>query len=122
MLQLICHLTGDYCLQNHWMANTKTRSFGVALVHAAAYMLPFTLAFGLWAHPAAFAVMFLSHAVIDRFQLAKYWCAVYGVGGPGWFERSEGVEPAPPFLAVWLRIIVDNTAHLAINYACLSGL
>lgn len=31
-------------------------------------------------------------------------------------------EAAPAWLAVWLLIIVDNTAHLAINYAALRWL
>lgn len=29
------------------------------------------------------------------------------------------IEPAPPFLSVWLLILVDNTMHLAINAATL---
>jgi hypothetical protein len=32
------------------------------------------------------------------------------------------IQPAPPFLGVWLLIIVDNTMHLCINYAALSWL
>ena len=34
----------------------------------------------------------------------------------------EAPEPAPPYLAVWLLIIVDNTLHLTINAAALAFL
>jgi len=118
MLQLIAHLIGDYCLQNQWMANNKTSRWLPALVHALLYTLPFLLVTQSW---QALAVIGLTHAIIDRYRLAKYWVRLWGIGVPGilWGRSSE---PPPPFLAVWLLIIVDNTAHLAINYAAIAWL
>lgn len=126
MSELLAHLIGDYVLQNHWMANTKTRSWVAALVHAALYTLPF---FFLTQDVLALAVICGTHAVIDRYRLASYWVNFWGVGVEGkvvpFFRYMRGVygqpvEPAPPFLGVWLLIIVDNTIHLTINHLVLS--
>jgi hypothetical protein len=161
MPELICHLLGDYVLQNHAMAMRKTSSWAWAALHVALYMLPFLV---LTRAPAALAVMAGTHLVIDRFRLAKYWVAFWGVGregavvsaiqewqkrrhviatyradgwtirswrdltdiGEGWRKEAAAfdaanppIPPAPDFLAVWLLIIVDNTAHLAINHLSL---
>lgn len=105
MLQLIAHLIGDYCLQNQWMANNKTSRWSAALVHAFLYTLPFLMVTQSW---QALVVIGLTHAVIDRYRLARHWLSFYKIG-----------IGAPPFLAVWLLIIVDNTAHIAINYAAI---
>lgn len=140
MPQLLCHLIGDYCLQNHWMAINKTRSSLVCLVHVLLYTLPFLL---LTTSPLSLGIIAGTHFIIDRFALASYWVEWWGVGCSGrlWVPKStravvgydlfdlsprttEGPNPAweeaPDWLAVWLRIIVDNTWHLAINFAALS--
>ena len=125
MPELLCHLFGDYILQNHWMANTKTRSWVAALVHALFYTLPFLL---LTLDPVALAVICGTHALIDRYRLAFYWVNFWGVGVEGevvpLLRRASGVrgqpvEPAPPFIEFWLCILVDNTAHLTINHLAL---
>lgn len=127
MHELLAHLVGDYVLQNHWMANTKTRSWLAAAVHAALYTLPFLLLTQDW---RALAIIGGTHAVIDRYRLAGYWIRFWGVGVEGhvigWAMARRGyfrrmVTPdAPPFLAVWLLILVDNTMHLCINHAVLA--
>lgn len=170
MIELICHLIGDYALQNHWMATTKTRSWFSAVVHAACYTVPFLI---LTQNSVALAVICGTHAVIDRYRLASYWINFYGVGVEGkvlaFIRRRQGyvlgeveVKPdtietrwvrksavvytfvnpygldaaarndlllatslpriadAPPFLGVWLLIIVDNTMHLTINHLVLA--
>ena len=133
MPELICHLLGDYCLQNHAMATKKTSSWRWAAIHVAFYMLPFLAVYRpSW---AAIAVMAGTHLVIDRFRLARLWVNLWGIGCggflPRWFALSlwsfrgkpdpmpPVASPAPDFLAVWLLIIVDNTAHLAINHLSL---
>lgn len=166
MLELICHLLGDYVFQNHWMAANKVKRWFPALVHAFIYSIPFCLILGL-SFPG-WLVLFGTHAVIDRYRLASYWCRWYGIGQPAemWgyigryldkaveqdqknfaderfvpptailaalghlldairsmqpgYEKPQPTEPAPPFLAVWLTIIVDNTMHLVINHLALS--
>lgn len=108
MLQLIAHLLGDYVFQNQWMADNKTKAWGAACVHVAIY----SLIVALLLKPGVIAMVIIggTHLLIDRFRLARYWCEFYGVGT---------APHVPPFLSVWLLIIVDNTMHLAINYAAI---
>lgn len=152
MPELLAHLVGDYCLQNHWMAMNKTNAWLPATVHACLYTLPFLF---LSSDPRALAVVLGTHLLIDRFRLAGYWVRFWGVGTAGTvptiveeilraprdvlavgtplYERVRSGEvkhhqavlsclpaDAPPWLGVWLTIIVDNTMHLAINHLALS--
>lgn len=121
MEQLILHLVGDYITQTDWMANEKTKRSFVAVIHALVYSLPFLL---LSPSLAAFLVIAISHALIDRFRLARY--VIYAknlITDPGlkWSDCSgTGYHSAmPAWLSVWLMIIADNTMHLAINYLAL---
>lgn len=133
MPELIAHLMGDYVLQSHVMATRKTSSWAWALIHAWVYTLPFLL---LTSSPVALLVIAGTHALIDRYALAGRWCRAYGVGFPGvWYvlaalveehlgggrEAVRPFEAPPPFLGVWLVILVDNTAHLLINHLALWG-
>jgi len=126
MIQLIIHLWGDYIFQSGWMANNKTKAWLPALVHATVYSLPFLL-IGSW---QAVLVIWSTHAVIDRFRLARYVC-----WGKEWitgmFETPKSWEDCsgtgyhkdvPIWLSMWLMIIADNTLHLTINYLALSYL
>lgn len=127
MPQLLCHLIGDYCLQNHWMAINKTRSSLVCLVHVLLYTLPFLL---LTTSPLSLGIIAGTHFVIDRFSLARYWVEWWGIGCSGrlwrrkyvdeWWSLNPVRAEAPVWMTAWLRIIVDNTWHLAINFAALS--
>lgn len=122
--QLWCHALGDYALQSDWMATEKTRRLSVAIVHALAYSLPFlTLGPSL----AAWAVIVLSHAVIDRYRLARYvvwakeWLAPRRP--PPLADCPTGyAADKPPWMAVWLLIVVDNAMHVAINAAAIRWL
>lgn len=122
-LGLIAHLFGDYAFQSHTMAARKTSSWAWSSLHAAIYSLPFFVVAMLCGESArwlgALAVIGGTHAVIDRLAIAKRWCAFYGVGYPGLWAPAEGFKPPPPFLGVWLTIIVDNAFHLAINSAAI---
>lgn len=145
MILLLCHLIGDYVLQSHVMATRKTSSWWWALIHAAFYSIPFAVLLALTAPPVngfrALVIILWTHAIIDHYRIAAGWCRLYGVGHPGvWFALTDYLwrrhfslyadgarkdpppeEPVfvapPPFLGVWLTIIVDNTMHLAINAA-----
>ena len=121
MLQLLLHLIGDYITQTDWMAKNKTKSHAAAGAHALVYSLPFLL---LSPSVLAFAVILGTHFVIDRYRLARFvvfaknwttnraltWADCSGTG----YHKDD-----PPWLAVWLLIVADNTLHLAINYAAL---
>lgn len=117
--QILAHLVGDYLFQSDWMANEKTKQSFAAAVHALCYSLPFLL---FRPSLSAFAFIACSHFVIDRWRLARF--AVFAknfiaprAAWPTWARcRNTGYdESRPPFLAVWLLIIADNTLHLMCN-------
>jgi hypothetical protein len=138
--QLVAHAVGDYVLQSDWMAQRKTKKFLVALAHAVAYSLPFLFLTQSW---KAMVVIIGTHAVIDRFRLAKYvvWAKNFmapppsyeSVGDPEsssihtpvrwWYPWKEcdltgypnEVTKKSPWLTVWLLIIADNLMHVTIN-------
>jgi Protein of unknown function (DUF3307) len=69
MIPLILHLIGDYVTQSDWMAQNKTKRFAPAAAHAVVYSLPFLLLKPSW---TAFAVILVTHFLIDRYRLARY--------------------------------------------------
>jgi len=120
--QLFCHAIGDYVLQSHYMATNKTKSSAVAIYHVLTYALPF-----LFLRPSYMAMVIIvgSHFVIDRWRLARFVVAFKNLflSRPSEYERlSVEIDMAtgfpndcPPWLAVWLLIIVDNIIHVLIN-------
>lgn len=116
--QLVAHAVGDYILQSDWMANEKTKRSTAAFAHAFTYTLPFFL---LTQRPVPLLVILGSHFVIDRWRLARYvvwaknWLAP--TRNLSWKEcTGTGYAPdRPPWLAVWLLIIADNTLHVICN-------
>jgi hypothetical protein len=97
-----------------------------AVVHAATYTLAYT---AVTRSPAALAVILGTHAVIDRYRLARYLVWAKNQLAPrrhraAWSQSSATGYPAdtPPWLAVWLLIIADNTVHLLINAAAVRWL
>jgi hypothetical protein len=123
-LGIFAHLIGDYVLQSHVMAIRKTTQWTWAFVHAGFYSLPFAALLYMLGEPSrAWVAVWIiagTHAVIDRLAIAKRWCQWYGVGFPGIWTKAEGFQAPPPFLGVWLIILVDNTLHLCINAAALA--
>jgi hypothetical protein len=127
--QFFAHMVGDYILQSHYMATNKTKSSRVALYHAATYAVPFLLL-----RPSFLALVIIigSHFVIDRYRLARHVVAFKNLffSTPAEYERlSVEIDMAtgfpkdcPPFLAVWLLIIVDNLIHIFLNAIALKYL
>ena len=124
MKELICHLIGDYLLQSDWMASEKVKRFHVALTHGLFYSLPF-----LFLSPTKTQILIIavSHAVIDRWRIAKYVVYFKNFISPVsyWYKWDEcsitGYNKSrPDWLAVWLMIIADNTLHLVINHFTLA--
>ncbi|HEY1810624.1 MAG TPA: DUF3307 domain-containing protein [Acidobacteriaceae bacterium] len=114
MEQLLAHLVGDYLLQSDWMAQNKRRSWLPAAVHALVYSVAFLWLARTAPRPLlAWLVIFGTHAVIDRFGLARYvvwaknWLGVvdrYAVAQYGalrnqdrWVaQRNAGPDWVPP--------------------------
>lgn len=120
---ILAHLVGDYLIQSDWMANEKTKRWWPAIAHAATYTLPYAL---VTQSPLALLVIGGTHAVIDRYRLAKHLCWAKNQLVPKRFRstwddcKATGFTPdKPPFMAVWLMIIADNTVHLLINTAAI---
>ncbi|MFJ5984273.1 DUF3307 domain-containing protein [Lentzea sp. NPDC092896] len=115
----LAHFVGDYVLQSHWMATSKTSSWLPAIVHAITYGVPFLF---VTQNLVAVAVIVGTHAVIDRYRLARYLVWLKNFSGPrgsnpSWSACSAtGYPPeTPAWLAVGLMIVVDNTLHILIN-------
>lgn len=116
---LLAHLLGDYVIQSHWMATQKTSRWWPALVHAATYGLPYL---AVTRHPGALVVIVGTHAVIDRYRLARHvvWAKNFLAPRSYWRPWSECVatgypQDQPVWLTTWLMVIADNTLHLTIN-------
>jgi hypothetical protein len=125
MNQLVSHMVGDYIVQNHWEANAKVKNWLPAISHAAKYTAAFL---PLTRSPVRLAVIGGTHLVLDRYRLAKQvaWAKnQIGVPKSARYPWSEGKEnngfPAdvPPWMSIWLMILVDNSIHMTINYLAL---
>ncbi len=105
----ILHFVGDYLFQNDWLANEKTKDFFPAFLHASIYSLPF-----LFLTPSVFWwILFISHFFIDRYRLAVYWIKLVNWN---WSSTNFGYDnQKPPFLSIWLMIIIDNVFHVLFN-------
>lgn len=113
--QIVAHLVGDYLLQSHWMATEKTKRSVAAALHAVTYAIPFLL---ISRNLAALGFIIASHFAIDRWRLARFvvWLK-NGARGP--VTATGYPDDVPPWLAVWLLIIADNTLHLLCNSTAL---
>jgi Protein of unknown function (DUF3307) len=123
---LLAHAAGDYILQSDWMAVEKTTRWVPALLHAGTYGLPYLL---VTRSPAALAVIVLTHAVIDRYRLARYVVWAKNQIAPARYRRpwrecvATGYSPdRPAWLTTWLLIIADNTIHLTLNWGAIAWL
>jgi hypothetical protein len=122
--QLVAHAVGDYILQSHWMATEKTKKTVAALAHALTYSLVFLV---FRPSMAAWLLIFSTHFVIDRWRLARYvvWAKNWlAPTNKPWSDCSGTGYPTdtPPWLAVWLLIIADNTLHVLCNGVALAYL
>lgn len=109
-MSILCHLIGDYILQNDYIANEKTKSTRIALLHVLLYSIPFYFLVG-WSY--ALLVISSTHFLIDRFRLATYWIKLINWN---WKSKNFGFkDDKPMWMSVWLMIIYDNTFHILIN-------
>jgi len=125
---IIAHMLGDYVLQSHWMATRKRASSAVAVAHAVTYTAPFAVLSALGLLPlglAGLAIIAGTHAVIDRFGLARWVVWAKNQLAPARFRHAQTAtgypDDVPPWLSVWLLIAADNALHLTINAAVVAG-
>lgn len=72
---ILCHLFGDYVLQNDFIAKTKGENPYHLFVHCALYCLPFLVVFG---YTWQIIVVFLSHLCVDNAK-ARYGVISYTI-------------------------------------------
>ena len=119
---VLAHLTGDYLIQSHWMATCKTQRWWPAVAHGLTYTLPYLF---VTHSVAALLVIGGTHIVIDRYRLARHVVWLKNQLAPAKYRPAHTATgydaDVPPWLAVWLLIIADNTLHLLINTAAVYG-
>lgn len=148
--QLLCHAIGDYVVQSDYMAGNKTRSSLAALAHVLTYTACFLPLVGwdLVGRRSALLFIAATHFAIDRWRLARYVCWAKNFLAPKHIEvlHPEGHADAgkvshlirnapwsecsgtgydstkPPWMAVWLMIIADNSFHVVCNAVALAYL
>lgn len=117
MLQLILHLTGEYLLQNDWMADNKGKNtlkgYYACLVHCIFYTLPWLLLLFTYRQCA---IIFITHFLIDKYKLPILWIRLKNNNWNKHVENYGYSVDKPKWMSVWLFIIVDNTFHLIANY------
>lgn len=117
MEQLLAHLAGDFLFQNSWMGWNKSKKTWICLLHVAIYTSVFLLLTLSW---KALLFIAVTHFLIDRFQLPKYYIWLKDRGN---IETNGGYpDHIPNHISFWLYVITDNTMHLLCNYFALSFL
>lgn len=71
---IMCHLIGDYVLQNDYIAQTKGTNYYHLFVHCMLYLFPFAIFFGI---DYRLIALFISHFLMDkakaRDKAIPYW-------------------------------------------------
>lgn len=118
---ILAHLVGDYVIQSDWMANEKTKRWWPAVAHGITYTIPYAF---ITQSPLALMVIAGTHILIDHYRLARHVGWIKNQAAPkshrsAWADcKGTGYgADKPPWMAVWLMIITDNTMHLLINTA-----
>ena len=117
MRQLIAHLVGDYVVQSQYMADTKVDRSREGVVWATAHAALYTACFiPLTRHPARLAMIGITHGLLDHYRPFPKLIALRNTKMSPRFMGAFPQQQVP----VWLRIVVDNTAHLLINEIALT--
>lgn len=120
---ILAHMAGDYLFQTNWMALEKTKRWSPAVAHGITYTLPYALITQSW---LALLVIGGTHVVIDHYRLARHVVWLKNQLAPRAFRTPHTTtgygDDMPPWMAVWLMIVADNTLHLLINLAAIKWL
>lgn len=98
-LLIVCHLAGDFLLQNHWMQSKSKNSF-VCTVHVCCYAIPFLIPahFGMLTGLQLILIL-AEHWLQDRFGLHLKWMKLYK-------QTTPDLWPVGP-------LCMDQSFHLA---------
>lgn len=101
---IVGHLTGDYLLQNDWMALHKKNSTFRCAVHCAIWATAVVLfsRWPLW----TFVPLFATHFAQDRTNVVAWWMDAIG-------QKSFRTGVCAP----WSAIVVDNVWHVVTIFA-----
>ncbi|HEY7349650.1 MAG TPA: DUF3307 domain-containing protein [Ktedonobacterales bacterium] len=80
LVWLACHFVGDFAFQSGWMSANKGKSWEINAYHAATYTAVFVLF--ARATPAAIAIIFLTHCIIDPLKTR------YNIIKPIWVDQA----------------------------------
>lgn len=94
---LLCHLIGDFIIQNDYMAQNKKHSDLHCFIHIVTYMLPFLFIHLAWWQLLAIAIQ---HYILDRTMIV------------GWIMDIKGSKLFREQLHPWSWIITDNILHI----------
>lgn len=96
---IICHLVGDFVLQNHWMQQ-KSKNSVVCFIHVLFYSIPFWIAWHFHAITAGQLLLIqIEHFCQDRWALHLKWMKFFG-------QTTPDLWPVGP-------LCMDQTFHLA---------
>ena len=114
----VLHSSGDFLLQNGYLANNKRDRLEVACLHGLIYTLPFALF--LYSLPPfmrpknlelKLAIICLTHIAIDHWAIASWWCRLYNLD----FDTTPKNMCTP----TWVIIECDQAFHRLINHTAL---
>ena len=114
MLQLICHLVGDYWFQTDQMALNKKEKTRKGLLLCILYCVLYSLPFLILVHWTGVIAIAIGHFVMDRYHWLDHLIA--------WKNRVKDVDnfgfspERPKMLALFLYIVHDNAFDLLWNY------
>jgi hypothetical protein len=120
---LLGHLTGDYLLQNQWMALNKSRNtlkgWIAAFIHCIIYTA--SVCVFMWNFDLIWiVVVFLSHFPIDKFSLGEKYLYYLTGGSLTDYAKKDNVVTHMEVLvggfATLRYLIIDNGLHILIMW------
>jgi hypothetical protein len=129
IMLLFGHLIGDYFVQNNWMAQNKKaptlKGAAACILHCSLYtsmVYMFLVTIHIYLNLIAISLIFLSHYILDRYNLLDYWCRFYGIrtwkseitiNNTIQFKRLANLQDTINIsFGTFVSIVQDNALHL----------
>lgn len=118
MMQIFCHMLGDFLVQSDWNNSGKTKHTQSVLMHCLSYSLPFVFLIDRYRF-FAIGVVAISHYLIDRYQLVHVIVGLTPEASPILLQRPipQLWYPAetPYWLVAWFFVIIETVLNVSIN-------